>query len=291
MTVTVGVAPDSKTYTVPKPLLRTITWFDTALREAQFKEGATNHIKLPDDSAEAFEAFIYYLYHDRLAFETVDCETVDCETAEGVGEEQFELCCKTWIFGDKYNIPGMQNAALMRVCELLINVTLDISPQLMETCYSSTTKNAPLRKVIGDYIIWLVQEKEVPMATYESLALYSGFLEDIYDAQNAYHKNSDFEFGLQGKEFPRYDKPIKYQHLFCLETAIDEKERVVHRENSDWVVSGTTLCQECGLVKVDSRCDSCGVATQTAKCFECAGVGDDLLCISCQRSHDIASGG
>lgn len=271
VTVSVGGGTGKKTLNIPKALLCKASWFDRALQEGTFKEGATSHIELPEDSPHAFEAFQYYLYHDDLAFENVGDN-------EPLAIQQLELCCLVWVFGDKYAIPGLQNAAMLRACELLVKHDTTFPVDIMTKCYSSTTKGSPLRKLVADCVVQATQDSGADVACYERLASYGGFLEDVLSAQNAYHT------GEKQWVFPRYLKPFKFTDIFFVAAEPAGIGAAIRKGYSNLAMHaqrGDTLCQECGIGEAEHRCADSSCQSKRTRCGCCGSEDIQRLCAKC----------
>jgi len=117
VTVIVGQGSDSVEVDFPKPLLCSRpAWFDKAFREGGFAEAAAGRIRLQDDSPKAFMAFEYYVYFNDIAY--IDLTSLP-DQDETQWSEHLEHCFEVWVLGDKYHMPGSQNAAMLRASEVL----------------------------------------------------------------------------------------------------------------------------------------------------------------------------
>lgn len=240
-----GTGANSKAYTVPKALLCKISWFDRALRDGRLQEGITGHINLPNYSPDVFEAFQYRLYHQDLAFRWIDT-AVPGGGDDDEGQEQLELCCGIWIFGDKYGIPTLQNAAMLRACELFVEANVDFPPELAEMCYNSTAIGPPLRKLVGDHVV------------FNFLGRYGGFLNDLYAAKGAYDKHAKRRLSrkLSSKgEWPRFLKPYRNEDLFEISVDAESMKEIPYTSHAvGYPTQPGTYCQECGNHGADMCC-------------------------------------
>ncbi|KAK5110587.1 hypothetical protein LTR85_000987 [Meristemomyces frigidus] len=238
-TVIVGSGDDVRTYTVPKALLCNVGWFRAALEGGRFQEGVTGSITLPEDKPEAFEAMQYYLYYGELEFGAI---------ADGVSEvewldRELKECLHISVFGDKYDIPALENAVILRLCDVLTNRApryadkddkfdnrdLEVPSATLELYYASTSAGSPLRMLMADYVVSRVRQYGMLYSHFEKLEAFDGFAEEYASAQTAYEAHARNEHGTN---FPRYLQPYKYGELFCFEEEAEEEEEDAAHANA-----------------------------------------------------------
>jgi hypothetical protein len=111
------VGEDQLPCLIPKDMLcEKSEFFAKALAEGRFKESLEGVIHLPEDDSRAFAAFYYWLHTGEVRFEGLwtglKAGTLDLN-------EHVRECIAIWVFGDKYHVPVLQNAAVGRLCEVL----------------------------------------------------------------------------------------------------------------------------------------------------------------------------
>ncbi|KAK4542972.1 hypothetical protein LTR36_005970 [Oleoguttula mirabilis] len=264
VTVMVG-NPGSDTYQVfkvPKPLLCAFAWFDKALKQGHFQEGETNTIALPEDPTHAFSSFHYYIYHHDVVFPERPTEG---RPLEGY---LYELC-EHWIFGDKYHIGGLQNIATYELCTVLTSYE-DMTDETLRLCYECTIPESPLRIIIADYVVNNVENLGVYMGDYEFLGVFEGFINDIWNAKDAFHESKLQEDGESN--FPRFIKPYKNSELFEVEVEPAEAMRIPYTSRAVWRGDwpGVT-CTHCGDSEAKLFCPGNNAKAYGTACF----YGDD----------------
>jgi hypothetical protein len=270
VTVIVGES-DKKTFLVSRDLItKKAPWFVSALN-GQFKE-SNGVIELPEDKLKPFAAFLYWLHVDGLNFE--DLEDITSTPTDLLLKD----CISIWVFGDKYRAGSLQNAAMQRICEILIHrepraqkqsacseastsqtspattgdsrheIALDTSTQ----CFAFTRANSPLRVLAADYLVNEIECKKVPGSKFDIIAGPGHSFSEIYKAFRHYHDVQKAENG--GEYFPRYHKPLKYKHLYLVDFE--------GAENYTFHDSGKALpaCTDCGIWGVNDTvvlCSEC----------------------------------
>ncbi|TIA13725.1 hypothetical protein D6C80_06131 [Aureobasidium pullulans] len=103
-TVKILVGPGKEAYSVHKELLCFYSDFFRAAFNGSFKEAIESRIELPDAEVSIFEAFQTWLYARTL---------LNAEDPMDKPDRPFyhshPILAKLWIFGDKYQIPLLQN--------------------------------------------------------------------------------------------------------------------------------------------------------------------------------------
>ncbi|KAK5678170.1 hypothetical protein LTS10_009340 [Elasticomyces elasticus] len=308
VTVKVGVEDAANTYFVSKALLCKVAWFAAAFEGDRFLEATTGFATLPEDHPQAFEALLYHLHRGELEFPAIGSAMTDDQLSS-----ELETCLYVWVFGDKYGVPAMQNAVILRACELMThrssryadvdkqfdNRKLDISFTTVELYHGLTAEGSPLRKLMADYVVFQVKNKQAPYGRFETLETYSGFIEDYASARAAYESDQRNE---RGANFPRYLQPYKHYELYCVE------DNVSSEEGSDLEEGTASTRYGCGngqsrkaWSQADDRCIECttdqsawGVCThcgesQPDKCMSCRQRCFLQLCGDCKTTYEKSS--
>jgi hypothetical protein len=233
---------------MPESLLYSVPWFARALQEDGFREGTERSITMPEDEPRAFEVFVYHLCHHEVKFQEL---TKDCETEKAA---DLELCFAVWVFGEKYDIPQLQNAIMLYACSVLMISDIHVvklSPTMLAAYYGATPSDTPLRKLIAEYIIHYICEEDGNIEAYEVVASHSGFLKDLFAAR-------DFQAQSQCREFPRFYQPIKNKEMFFVERAMEQyKDTSSFNGFGDWNINPSIPCEDCKLWQVDQVCSRC----------------------------------
>ncbi|CAD0115154.1 unnamed protein product [Aureobasidium uvarum] len=103
--------------------------------DGSFKEAAERKLSLPDERVDIFDIFNQFIYTRSLDEHDLDCH------------ELIEL----WLFGDKFLVPWIQNAAMDALEYLSIN---DCPGYEVRAIWKRTMPSAPLRKFILDLVVY-----------------------------------------------------------------------------------------------------------------------------------------
>ena len=115
----VGKDDSKKTFLIPRHIVSRIGMLLSEMKLETPQDGSTITVELPDDSSVAFIYLYFYYFFDDVKFppfKTSDCDTPGLQRQ--IEQQAYELC-QTWVLGDKYRIPGLQNCAMFRLCRLL----------------------------------------------------------------------------------------------------------------------------------------------------------------------------
>ncbi|KAK4542970.1 hypothetical protein LTR36_005968 [Oleoguttula mirabilis] len=260
VTVTVGQDEAKKTFTVSKELLCSQSkWFAKAL-DGRFKEGITGTVELPHDSSQVFAAFYYHLHHRVLAFTPLDTMSKPLEL-------QLLECLNIWIFGDKYELPGLQNCASLRACEMMAEDTA-LSMPTMQACFERTARGSPIRCLLAEYIVKKVETDGDYIGEYDDIAGIHGSLSELYEAQRFYHS----EVGK--RDFPRYGKPLKYSSLFYTPSDGGAEDFGAQTgDNMEGYEDGDTAATYSSCWDTDPSCEDCGDSPGEKYCKRCESSG------------------
>ncbi|KAH0273977.1 hypothetical protein KCU91_g5600, partial [Aureobasidium melanogenum] len=143
--VTLIVGATKEHYILHKDLLCFYSDFFRAAFNGSFKEAAERKIELPDTEVDVFEAFQVWLYTQKMPKNE--------NTSSGKVHLEWPILIKLWIFGDKYQIPLLQNIVMDNSFD---KVEMDAETPLywIRLAYENTTPNSPLRKAITDIMAY-----------------------------------------------------------------------------------------------------------------------------------------
>ena len=111
------------------------TFFKAAF-SGSFKEASSDVVLLPDDDPEVFD-IVHIWLHIGLLTQSVNGQDIECTSRQLID---------VFIFGDKYGMPELQNAAINCIIEWVVNNTL-LTPHFAHA-YAHTTENSPLRRLL-----------------------------------------------------------------------------------------------------------------------------------------------
>ncbi|KAG9593358.1 hypothetical protein KCU77_g6473, partial [Aureobasidium melanogenum] len=147
-TVSLLVGPNKEKYNLHKDLLCFYSGFFRAAFEGSFKEADEGKIELPDVKAEIFEVFQVWLYSHSLR---------DADNYKDSSRRPQLLPCRTlahlWVFGDKYQIPLLQNDSIdALLAKLEEENQADVA--VVHIAYQSTMQGSPLRRFAIDLCVF-----------------------------------------------------------------------------------------------------------------------------------------
>jgi hypothetical protein len=138
----VGAAKEH--YTLHKDLLCFYSDFFRAALNGSFKEAVERKIELPDVKIEVFETFQVWLYTQTLPKNEDEATEV---------YPAFARLIRLWIFGDKYQIPLLQNNA-MDAMLAKVDEDQQVPTKVLNLAYENTVLNSPLRRAITDIMVY-----------------------------------------------------------------------------------------------------------------------------------------
>lgn len=141
--VTLIVGADKESYTAHKDLLCFYSDFFHAALNGSFREAAERKIELPDTEVEVFEAFQVWLYTRKLTDNNVSTKVYP----------EYHLLVKLWLFGDKYQIPLLQNRTMDARIDK-VDQDKETPVGVIHLAYENTTFNPPLRKAIATILAY-----------------------------------------------------------------------------------------------------------------------------------------
>ncbi|KAK5736349.1 hypothetical protein LTR17_007513 [Elasticomyces elasticus] len=106
-------------------------YFEAALKQDSFKEGKDGIIELAEEDEVLFEYFIKWLYSGQLPI----------TPPKG---DNFDILCDLWLFGDRRDVPLLQNQALDAIRDEVVR-TLTVPDRCTAKIYANTTEKSGLR--------------------------------------------------------------------------------------------------------------------------------------------------
>lgn len=145
LNIKVGVKSEVKDnqeeYVVHAELLCYYSPFFKAATSGNWAEAKTGVVHLPDDDPRVFEVFQDWIYGARLGLMSGQ----DVDTS---------LLLALWVFGDKVQVPGFQNAAIEALRDRTCNPPRQFKLKDIKFAFENTAEESPLRKIIIDLYVW-----------------------------------------------------------------------------------------------------------------------------------------
>jgi hypothetical protein len=138
------VGAPKESYILHKDLLCFYSDFFRAAFNGSFKEAVECKIELPDTEVDTFEAFQVWLYTQSLPKNEVDPNKIYLH---------WPLLVKLWSFGDKYQIPLLQNNVMNAILDK-VDTEKEVPIFVVKLAYENTTSNSRLRKALVDIIAY-----------------------------------------------------------------------------------------------------------------------------------------
>ena len=257
----VGRGDAETTFSIPRDILSRSGMFPKEMQFSPPSHSDSISIELPDESPTAFTYFYSYIFFNDVRFPTIpefDSEAPDTLRQR---EQMIHELCQTWVLGDKYSIPGLQNCAVYRICEMIgISYTKGGNCMTLDTlkyCYENTEPGAKLRTLVADHIIRIEnrghQRDDDLLA---ALSVFSGFTRDVLESQQSWNTS---EIHM------KYLAPYRYASRYQVD--VDNHERIPAESRAVWRPTLLTYrCHYCGIGGDEIRilrsgrlrlCDSC----------------------------------
>ncbi|KAL8785554.1 MAG: hypothetical protein Q9213_003302 [Squamulea squamosa] len=141
VTVKVGQEDAQRTFHTHRELLCFYSPFFRTMMNGDWEESKTNTINLPADEPEVYEVFDNWLYGVDLGLESTQTKDVS-------------LIMSLWIFGDKMQVPGFQNAAIEALRSATMEPPRNFRLKDIRTAFENSGKGSALRKLIVDLYVW-----------------------------------------------------------------------------------------------------------------------------------------
>ncbi|KAG9673262.1 hypothetical protein KCU95_g16837, partial [Aureobasidium melanogenum] len=147
-TVSILVGPNKEKYNPHKDLLCFYSGFFRGAFKGSFKEAAEGKIELPDVNPDIFEAFQVWLYSHSLR---------DGDNNKDSSKRPQLLPCRTlaqlWVFGDKYEIPLLQNDSTDALLGKLEEEN-QFDVNVVQIAYQNTLQGSCLRRLAIDFCVF-----------------------------------------------------------------------------------------------------------------------------------------
>lgn len=148
----VGAAAVTKTWHLPKELLTNSSPFFAAALNGSFAEAKSKIVSLPEDSIDAFEIFIQWLYVGEITAKDciADHDHGDDYPPDFCTEATVQTFVEAWILGDKLQCPVFKDLAMLG---LLRNLDQGlIYTHTVRTAYERSAPGSKLRKIVLDQV-------------------------------------------------------------------------------------------------------------------------------------------
>lgn len=147
-TATILLGPEESPRQVPRELLTVNSPFFHAALTGSFTEGLSQTVKLPEDRADVFDYFLYWLYTRKLDHEAVD--------AVDPTKPAYFWLLHLYCLVDKLEIESCKNAIIDKVAKLAEDTNSVPTPTdtwiVFET-FGSQPENR-MRKLVVDLFAW-----------------------------------------------------------------------------------------------------------------------------------------
>ncbi|KAK4938666.1 hypothetical protein LTR10_020934 [Elasticomyces elasticus] len=141
--ITLVVGKEKQKFYVHKDVLIMDSPFFKKCLSCPMKEASTNVIEFPEDDVLGFERFIIYLYKDEIS-------------EAWVGSKEDVLATMyTWLLGDKFMMPDLQNEAMQRIMRSLTWTTgFGMDPAFYAWAIDHLVSTSQLYHATKDTFVW-----------------------------------------------------------------------------------------------------------------------------------------
>ncbi|KAG9751660.1 hypothetical protein KCU73_g6290, partial [Aureobasidium melanogenum] len=203
-TVSILVGPTKEHYIIHKGLLCSYSDFFRAAFEGAFKEAHENKIELPDVLVDVFEAFQVWLYSRSLR----DPEDHgDSSTRPQLLTSP--ILAYLWVFGDKYQIPLLQNDSADALIEKM-DQEKEFDTIVVNVAYQSTMQGSPLRRLAIDICVFRMEHKQGENSIFRQTNSSNWSQEALIDS--ARRMSDAWQHGLAWRSLPSKDKCHYHVH-------------------------------------------------------------------------------
>ncbi|KAG9533474.1 hypothetical protein KCU93_g338, partial [Aureobasidium melanogenum] len=203
-TVSILVGPNKEKYILHKGLLCFYSDFFRAAFEGAFKEAHENKIELPDVFVDVFEAFQVWLYSRSLRDPK---DHGDSSTRPQLLPHR--ILAYLWVFGDKYQIPLLQNDSADALLGKLDQENL-FATFVVHVAYQSTMQGSPLRRLAIDLCVYKMEHKEGEISIFKQSHSSNWSQEALIDF--ARRMSDAWQHGLAWGSLPSKDKCHYHVH-------------------------------------------------------------------------------
>ena len=143
--VEILVGPEEELFTIHKQLLCDISPYFEAAFEGEFKEAKEQRMRLPEDDVAPFKQFQFWLYSGKPLppRDLMEHTTLTYK---------WNMLVHSYILGDKFEIPALQNAAIHGIIESTCTSGAD-HLGMLRLVYEQTTPKSHLRKLCIDLFV------------------------------------------------------------------------------------------------------------------------------------------
>ncbi|THW11129.1 hypothetical protein D6D23_10523 [Aureobasidium pullulans] len=197
-TVVLSVGPSKQEFTVHRELLCFYSDFFRAAFNGSFKEATEGRIELPDTQVDVFEIFQVWLY-SRSLLNTEDLQ----DQPDSQKYPDFEILAGLWVFGDKCQIPLLQNCA----ADAIIQYNKDenrFRTSVLKTAYDHTMEGSPLRRLAIDILVFRMVHEEAANSILREDSLHCWSKESLVDFARGISKA--WMLGLPYRNLPEQGK-------------------------------------------------------------------------------------
>ena len=167
----VAVGPNQQRFGVFKARISRFSTFFKAAFSGSFKEASSDVVLLPDDDPEIFDIVQVWLNVDWLT-QFVNGKHIDCTSRQLID---------VFIFGDKYGMPELRNAAINYLIEWVVKKE-GLIPHFAHA-YKQTTADSSLRRLLVDVFTYLpTRWAEIAREHHDVLSECPDFVIDIATA-------------------------------------------------------------------------------------------------------------
>jgi hypothetical protein len=165
VTFIIGKVPNAQQFLLHRDLVYKYSPVMKAAFESPFIEGEKQEYRLEENSEEAFKYLMQWLYSKHINFTThfegeIDWSLKDKKTEEygkhlKICKKDLHFLIELWILGDKFMIPGVQNAAIRQIAVVAKSCIIGLLEQI-RFVYAETLEDCALRRFIVHHTIWHV---------------------------------------------------------------------------------------------------------------------------------------
>lgn len=151
--VTVLIGPDEKPFHAYKSLLCQVSTFFRAALEGQFKEGADNVVKMPEERETTFKMFLRWLYFEYTGTECPD--NLERDPERKLFARMRDLV-ELYSLADRLGIETLTADTVKEFHKLIIHPHFSYPPDIFELLYNLDIPAKPLRKLTVRFFVWKV---------------------------------------------------------------------------------------------------------------------------------------
>lgn len=146
-TVQIIVGQNKKAFTIHKGILYNVTPYFRAAFEGQFLESPKQVLEFPEEDETLFRHFQLWVYTKDIL-----------EDGEEIDTMNWKVLVDLYIFGDKYGVSELQNAAINLLIDKRASSRI-IPVGTFNHVYENTQASSPLRKLCVDWSVQYIQPR------------------------------------------------------------------------------------------------------------------------------------